>query len=383
MKPRNWALLIFACVVAVVVQGGIGLWLISSNRPAQHREIFAAAQNDIRFDNVFNDVAVNDIDEPILPEEIAEFRQQVAAPVKDLVLTAPVTHENLSVFFIRGNETMPERKMMPLEVALANGLATVHEGISVDNHANVPLFIQGGDIIKGGSQDRTLPYDMVIPVAARRVPLPAFCVEQGRSGPRGSEISTSFQSSSEQLPTNRLHLAARKQHSQMHVWNSVRDLQTDLGRVVGDSVQSPISHTSLQLTLEHPRVRESIDETVRNLGTLPEENDVIGAVFTVNGRVMRAETYGSNAMFREMYAKLLRANAIAALAEKRAGQRAEAPNEEAVRTFLAAADQGNNVQRSRRSGTTQLRHETNGVVVFDTCEGQVETTLVHRSYLAK
>lgn len=382
MKPRNWALLIVGCFFAIVLQVGVGLWFISSHRPQAHRQDFAIAHNDVRFDINFADPAFDAAEEQILPEEAGKIRE-VAAPAKDLVLTAPVTHENLSVFFIRGKETTPNRKVMSLEVALANGLATVHQDLTIDNHADVPLFIQGGDIIKGGTQDRTLPYDMLIPVAARRASLPAFCVEQGRSGPRGDEISASFQTSTEQLPTNHLHLAARQQRSQQMVWNSVRDLQDQLARVVGDSVQSPISQTSLQLTVEHPRVRESIDESVKNLAALPVENDVIGAVFAVNGKVLRAETYGSNAMFREMYAKLLRANAIAALTEKRPGQQVEAPNEEAVRQFLAAVEGNNNVQRSRRDGTLNLRQESNGIVIFDTCDVQSDNAILHRSYLAR
>src|SRR5207302_1203111 len=150
-----------------------------------------------------------------------------------------------------GEDKLPNQKILTLQEGLAQGLVVVHDtGVTlrVDNRANMPLFIQAGDIVKGGSQDRTLPLDMLISANTKNVPIGALCVELGRSFPRGNEISTSFQTSTEQLPSRKLRLAAHS-NAQVQVWSNVQALQQNLARTTGGSVQAPLSQTSLQLSL--------------------------------------------------------------------------------------------------------------------------------------
>jgi hypothetical protein len=54
------------------------------------------------------------------------------------------------------------------------------------------VFVQSGDIVKGGKQDRTRPYDTLVPAAAGQIPIESFCVEQGRWSKRGDESSSYF-----------------------------------------------------------------------------------------------------------------------------------------------------------------------------------------------
>src|SRR5262249_46383713 len=152
---------------------------------------------------------------------------------------------------------------------------------------------------------------------SRNVPIGALCVEQGRSFPRGSEISTSFQTATEQLPSRKLRLAAHR-NAQGQVWSNVADLQQNLARNAGGSVQAHQSQTSLQLSLEHPLVQNSIQECLANLHPVIDgKKDVIGFAVVVNGRIQSADVYGSNALFQKLWPKLLKASAVEALAERR------------------------------------------------------------------
>src|SRR5262245_43970025 len=114
----------------------------------------------------------------------------------------PLTHENLSVYFLHGTDTMPPgTKVMSLPEALERDLAVVHETsdvnmLAVENKSeDCELFIQSGDIVKGGKQDRMAQRDMLLPPKSGVIPLPAHCVEQGRWTGRGSEDSQRFKSS--------------------------------------------------------------------------------------------------------------------------------------------------------------------------------------------
>jgi len=121
-------------------------------------------------------------------------------PVDDYRLSGPYTHDNLTVFLIHGRETLGTNEFLTLEEALRDKMAIVHETGSVNQltienqSANADVFIQSGDIIKGGKQDRTLPYDSIIEAKSGQVPIDSFCVEHGRWSQRGDEPVIEFSS---------------------------------------------------------------------------------------------------------------------------------------------------------------------------------------------
>src|SRR5258706_1448754 len=81
-------------------------------------------------------------------------------------ISGPYTHENLSIYLIHGKgagkqyvtlkEAMESRKVIVYETKSVNELA-------VENVSGEPVFINGGDIVKGGQQDRVLTNDFVLP----------------------------------------------------------------------------------------------------------------------------------------------------------------------------------------------------------------------------
>jgi hypothetical protein len=321
--------------------------------------------------------------EAITPKELQAVRGAVA-PVRECKITGPYTHENLSLFLVHGPDKVQGQPVMPLQTALEQNLAVVHAtAISVDNRADVPLFIQAGDIVKGGTQDRVLPYDYLVPVGTNRLPVSVFCVEAGRSFPRGQELSASFGSSTEQLPGKRLQLAARVRHAQGDVWQGVRELQAALTRNVGGPVESPLSPTSLQLTLESDRVQQAVATYVNDIAprTAGEEG-AIGVVVVINGQIQSADTYVSAALFRDLFPKVLKAGAVAALAERQGGA-ATAPTTEKVQKFLVSCERGDRCQQVRTDGTLVLRQETDRAVLFETCDPARQNVVLHRSYLVK
>jgi hypothetical protein len=320
------------------------------------------------------------------PEEIAEMRN-AAASARDLEISGPFTHANLSVFFVHGPDQLKDQKIITLEQGLADNVATVRDGfqLAIDNRSDAFLFIQGGDIVKGGNQDRVLPYDNLIPPGAINVPIAAFCVEQGRSFPRGDESSTAFQVASQQLPTRSLKLAALHQRSQVHLWSGIGQTQAQLTRNLGASVQAPLSSTSLQLTLEHPVVDRAADAYVQKLaGAVNDRTDVLGVVVAVNGEIQSVDVYGSTSLFRNLWPKLMRASAVAALADQRGN--VQAPSAEAVHAFMAQAENSQDFKQQTVGGARLLRQESDNGVLFETFDagaGGAGGRMVHRCYLAK
>jgi len=103
-------------------------------------------------------------------------------------LSPPVTARNLTAWFILAPATAPAGPVHDyavLEESIAAQTALVHETgrvreLLIENIGDTDLFIQAGDIVKGGRQDRTIGADFIVPVKSGWIPLPAFCVERAR-----------------------------------------------------------------------------------------------------------------------------------------------------------------------------------------------------------
>ncbi len=393
MRPRTIALIGVVAAIALVMQAALVVHLAHHLMAPRQANNFAFAPAGQAFempDELF--VPQGQPAQPVAPEELRQVRGP-AVETGAYELSGPFTHANLSVFFIHGPDAMQEQRFITLQEAVSQNLAVVHDtgvSLTVDNRANLPLFIQGGDIVKGGNQDRVLPYDYLIPAGATRSPVSAFCVEAGRSFPRGDESSTSFQVSSAQLPTRSLKLAALLRRSQNDVWNGVSQTQTNLTRNLGSSVQSPRSQTSLQLTLEHPRVQQAAQAYIDKLSVLQKDN-VIGFAVAINGKIESADVYASSDLFRSLWPKLLQASAVAALAEQQSapprpplskgGTEGGSPSTETLQAFLAAPEQGQAFRQTMTNGVNLIRQESAQNVLFETCsQGNL---VVHRCFLAK
>jgi hypothetical protein len=256
----------------------------------------------------------------------------------------PLAHENLSVYFIHGTDAMPPgTKILSLPEALEHELAVVHETsnvnmLAVENKSeDCELFIQSGDIVKGGKQDRMAQTDMLLPPKSGVVPLPAHCVEQGRWTGRGNEDTRGFKSSTKCAVGNDMKIANFSGH-QRAVWQSVEQQQTKTSNTLGVQVQAAASPTSFQLTLEAPAIQAKVAQYEAALKAAGEErDDIIGVVFAVNGNVTGAEVYGSNAIFRKAWPKLLNSAAVEAVAERTNKPLVAVPSAREVERFLARA----------------------------------------------
>ena len=108
------------------------------------------------------------------------------------VISGPYVHENLAVYFVHG-PSAPGPVPLTLQEALAKGSVRVVETgevneLKVENTGVEDVFIQSGDIVKGGQQDRVLTMSFVLPPKSGEVGLAAFCVEHGRWSGRGSGV---------------------------------------------------------------------------------------------------------------------------------------------------------------------------------------------------
>lgn len=257
--------------------------------------------------------------------------------------------------------TFPVREFLVLGECLADGRAQLHETgnvnlLEIENLANLDLFLQAGDMVKGGRQDRTLGADFIVPARSGRMRVPAFCVEQGRWSQRRGESAAKFSSSEETLSSSKLKRVIRKEQSQADVWDEVAAIQSKLAASVGSDVTAAASPSSLQLSMENGALRRRVEDYTAVLDELPQTYPgAVGFVFLVNGQPTGAEVYGTPTLFRKLWSKGLRAAAVEALGEHfRSGEQGEEKliDRARIAAWLAAPGRrGSRAKTSRRSIT--------------------------------
>lgn len=135
----------------------------------------------------------------VLMVAMAAWGQDVSALSGGHTLSGPFTHENFTLFLIHGPDRLAGVHYLTLQEAMDQKAVVVHETgnvneLAVENVGSSGVFIQSGDIVKGGRQDRTISLDFICPPKSGRMPIESFCVEHGRWQQRGAEAPGEFQS---------------------------------------------------------------------------------------------------------------------------------------------------------------------------------------------
>ncbi len=320
-------------------------------------------------------------------------------------ISAPAVHENLAIYFVRGASkasTVP----LTLSEGMARGVFVVHEtgnvnSLEVENNGSEPVFIQSGDIVKGGKQDRVLTVSLIVPPKSGRMPIDAFCVEQGRWSARGQEQVARFETSAAAMPSRMAKLAMKApvptrvasgnpgdrrvveggtSSRQSEVWKEVSRKQAQLTRSVGVPVAAAQSQTSLQLALENEKLtaaRAVYAAVLKQAGE--SSDDIIGYVFAINGKINSGDVYESNGLFMKMWPKMLDASITEALGEKSGADHGVPPAIAEVEAFLNGAETGK-ASRQTIAGVVELETRNSGEAwMFDT--SRASGGLVHRNYL--
>ena len=287
-------------------------------------------------------------------------------------ISGPFTHDNLAVFLIHGPDKIQGKTYLTLQEAMEAKKVVVAETgnvneLTIENVSNEDVYIQSGDIVKGGRQDRTIQNDLVCPAKSGKMPLAAFCVEHGRWSGRGNEAASQFGSSAMNLSSKALKVAAKGANDQSAVWAEVSNAQGKMSTNAGRSVASTQSASSLQLSLEDKGVQEAIGAYQSELaGIVDKKADVIGYAFAINGKLNSVDVYASHSLFIKMWPKNLRASSVEAFAEYKKDAKFEPLKAQAVEVCLADAAKGKQstqklterVQLVTRESKDNLQYET-------------------------
>jgi hypothetical protein len=131
--------------------------------------------------------------------------------------------------------------------------------LSVHNRSpKKPLFIQLGELLKGGLQDRTIATDLVLDPGEQYDGLPVYCVEQARWSKRHEEDHKKFVSTQDFVVTKPLRSSLERGKDQQSVWAAVASAKTRMACTLPGYLGSKVSPSSLQLSLEDSTLQKNI-----------------------------------------------------------------------------------------------------------------------------
>src|SRR5947207_247349 len=158
----------------------------------------------------------------MLAADAAEISPATRPALADCKLSGPYSHGNLTVFLIHGPDKLKNREFLTLEEAMAKKVVVVHETsnvneLAIENTGDTDVYVQSGDIVKGGKQDRTIAMDFIVPGKSGKLPIASFCVEHGRWQQRGAENAAEF-TAGLVVAGKDVKLAAKRSMNQQDVW---------------------------------------------------------------------------------------------------------------------------------------------------------------------
>ena len=330
----------------------------------------------------------------------------LSALVGSFILEGPFAHENLAVYVVRGS-TSDRRTYITLDEGLTTRTVGVREkgardsqdqaevnSLEIENRSDKWLFLQAGDIVKGGKQDRTIMTDVLLAPRSGPQPIEAFCVERGRW--TASRDGLAFRDNPGIVAGASLKRAIQSEKSQPRVWQEVANAEGRALKVARAAGQSLAADARLSTTGTYNAIAQN--RTLSGgrdayaaalLPHLKKHKDAIGLAVAINGTVTSADVYASPALFQQLSGKLLNSYALEALLARSSTQPVAAPKKEQVTAFLskpaaaraATETVGKAMQRSTRETDEAVMYEyghlnqspssTRGIVV------------VHQSYLKK
>jgi hypothetical protein len=300
-------------------------------------------------------------------------------------IQGPFTHQDLTVFLLCSNR-QDGNDFLTLDEGLKEGLVTVSEqeheqvrALWIENQSDRPLYLQEGERLIGGKQDRTIISSLVIPPKSGKTTVPTFCVEHSRwvEGNKGKEFGFSVNPA---LAPKGVRGAAKVEGSQERVWACCAAQKDSACK----TLNCPNTNSSVNEMLDAPQVQAISEEYAAALGRAldrPENRDAVGMAIAFNGQIEEVNLYPNRALFRKLFPRLIRAYAVQAALLKDQAKGGEPVTVAAVAQFLQARD-----ARSQKEKTLDAHNDVQVSELGDSrfqCTTRYNGQSIHWQLMAK
>lgn len=251
----------------------------------------------------------------------------------------PIQSGNLTIYPVTSTTTHNTSAFLTLDEGIRNGSVIVTEAGQVSglirrpgqhpmntgaevnrlvliNNSDRPLLLLAGEIVTGGKQDRVIGTDRIVPPKSEPVDLSVFCVEPGRWVAK----SDSFSSMRGQMAQPSIRMPAMAKKSQADVWDNIRQSNENAAMAAPKAAPAIAGMSSYAGVMQNVEVQQKIETVAapidRDYGKLIhqlKEQNAVGVVVAVNGRLVWADVFASGELLEDYWPKLIRSYAAEAV----------------------------------------------------------------------
>jgi hypothetical protein len=164
----------------------------------------------------------------------------------------------------------------------------------VENISSDTIIILGGEVVRGGKQDRMIAQDFMVLPHSGKVDIAVYCVEHGRW--MMSEASADFKIVMDVAP-NKVRKAAKATAAQEKVWEEVANLNADL------EISAPTE--SLAAAVDDTKMDELLQPYKKHLNSVAWPESVVGVMAVMGKKVVGLDVFGQHQLFMKYYPSLL------------------------------------------------------------------------------
>ncbi|MBI5778068.1 MAG: hypothetical protein HZA49_01250 [Planctomycetes bacterium] len=331
-----------------------------------------------------NNISTNQVLSPQIPLNLANLG--------NIEISPPYIHKNMTLFVIsKPPDNKPTANYITLDEGITQGKVKISEKenaeverLELENNSDLPLFLQSGDIVKGGQQDRTIQVSITIPPHSGKIDIPSLCVEQSRW--TEWDGGAKFESTCQNAPSKGMRMAAQK-GDQSYQWASVSALKSQVSE---NLVLARSATSSVNEELENPKVKETIAEYEKALAPLLKNHpNAIGMAFALNGEINTIEIFQTPKLFQKVSSKLLKSWSLESIANpskketsakggSASGGKAVGIDE--IKMFIAEMEKGKGTENTYNDNKV-IRLENEKGLASDLMDKSKE--VIHRQYIKK
>jgi hypothetical protein len=243
------------------------------------------------------------------------------------------------------------RDFLTLDEGLRSGQVKIAEqeqervgALRIENQSDRPLYLQEGERLSGGKQDRTIASSLVVPPHSGQTTVPTFCVEQSRwtEGDRGREFGYTVSAA---LAPKGVRGEAKVEGNQSGVWTCVGAQKA----TACAQLKSPNTNSSVNEMLDADAVRKVSEEYASALSPAldgPGGHNPVGVAIAINGKIEEVNIYPNSALFRRQCPRLIQSYALQAVMLSEKAGAADPLTSDDVFKFLKPGDEKSRREKS-------------------------------------
>jgi hypothetical protein len=270
-------------------------------------------------------------------------------PTSGYSVLAPIRHGNLTVFPVVSARSFDTEEFLTLDEGLRSGEVIVTESgglqplmrrlrpptppgpqvnqLVLINNSKRPLILLAGEIVTGGKQDRVIGKDRIVPAESDPLNLSVFCVEPGRWTGSSDRFGvgaggTAAGAVPAPMAAPNVRAKAMADKDQQQVWSEVAKTRSAMAETVTvETAAEAISGiSSYARVMDNHEVKQRVDSVAepiqRNYQSLIQQlrdQQAVGVVVAVNGRMVWADIFASTNLLEKYWPKLVRSYAAEAV----------------------------------------------------------------------